>query len=287
VARLDMAHPANADGDWFVDTRCIDCDACRQLAPEVFEDAGGQSVVAHQPAGAAGVHDAWRAALACPTQSIGPRTRTHAPVGVYPEEVAPGVLRCGFHSEDSFGAFSWLVVRPAGNLLIDSPRWTRRLADPIARLGGIDHVLLTHQDDVADAERYGDEFGARVWIHTDDRRAAPFATDFLFGEVDTEVAPGVVAVPVPGHTKGSVIFVVDETFAFTGDSLAWDRHRGDLVAYRGACWYSWTAQMDSLDRLHAGHRFEWVLPGHGDPHHAPAQEMADRLTALIERGRRR
>ncbi len=101
------------------------------------------------------------------------------------------------------------------------------------------------------------------------------------------VAPGVVAVPVPGHTRGPVVFAVDGTFLFTGDSLAWDRHRGDLVAFRGACWYSWTAQMDSLSRLHAGHRFEWVLPGHGDPHHTPAAEMAARLAALIERGRRR
>ena len=44
--------------------------------------------------------------------------------------------------------------------------------------------------------------------------------------------------------------------------------------------------LTSLDRLHAGHRFEWVLPGHGDVHHAPAAEMADRLAALVARGRR-
>jgi glyoxylase-like metal-dependent hydrolase (beta-lactamase superfamily II)/ferredoxin len=286
VARLDMAHPANADGEWFVDTRCIDCDACRQLAPEVFADVGVQSAVAHQPAGAGAVRDAWRAAVACPTQSIGTRTRARPPRDLFPEPVAPGVFRCGYHSEDSFGAFSWLVLRPDGNLLVDSPRWTRRLADPIAALGGIAHVLLTHQDDVADADRYAERFGARAWIHEDDRRAAPYATDLFRGTADTEVASGVVAVPVPGHTKGSVVFVVDETFAFTGDSLAWDRHREDLVAYRGACWYSWTAQVDSLARLHAGHRFAWVLPGHGDPHHAPAEEMTDRLAALVARGRR-
>jgi glyoxylase-like metal-dependent hydrolase (beta-lactamase superfamily II)/ferredoxin len=286
VARLDMAHPANVDGEWFVDTRCIDCDACRQLAPEVFADVGVQSAVAHQPAGAAEVRDAWRAAVACPTQSIGTRTRQRAPAGLYPEEITPGVLRCGYHSEDSFGAFSYLVLRPEGNLLVDSPRWTRRLADPIAALGGIAHVLLTHQDDVADADRWADRFGARVWIHEDDRRAAPYATDLLRGDGDTEIAPGVVAVPVPGHTKGSVVFAVDETCLFTGDSLAWDRHRGDLVAFRGACWYSWTAQMDSLERLWTGHRFAWVLPGHGDPVHSPADELHDRLAGVISRGRR-
>src|SRR5262249_52236425 len=160
-----------------------------------------QSAVAHQPTAASEVRDAWRAAVACPTQSIGTRSRARAPHGLYPEEVAPGVLRCGHHSEDSFGAFSWLVIRPEGNLLVDSPRWTRRLPAPIAALGGIAHVLLTHQDDVADADRYADRFGARVWIHEDDRRAAPYATDLFRGTADTAVAPGVVAVPVPGHTK--------------------------------------------------------------------------------------
>ena len=30
----------NVPGDFFVDETCIDCDACRQLAPEVFADAG-------------------------------------------------------------------------------------------------------------------------------------------------------------------------------------------------------------------------------------------------------
>jgi hypothetical protein len=49
-----MANPKlrlreNAAGSFFVDSSCIDCDTCRQLAPAVFRDHGGQSSVFHQP----------------------------------------------------------------------------------------------------------------------------------------------------------------------------------------------------------------------------------------------
>ncbi len=288
MARADLRNTANADGDWFVDRRCIDCGTCRDIAPQLFVADGDLSVVARQPA-ADELTGAWLAAQACPTSSIGTLSHRSRPGRLYPREIeaGSGVYDLGYCSEDSFGASAWLVAHPDGNILVDSPRFTRALVTPMEAMGGIAHVVLTHRDDVADADRYAERFGARVWIHEDDRRAAPFATDLLRGTADTVIAPGVVAAPVPGHTKGSVIFVVDETYAFTGDSLAWDRDDHDLVAYRGACWYSWREQMASLERLHARHRFEWVLPGHGDVHRAPADEMAVRLARLVERGRRR
>lgn len=34
---------ANVDGDFFVDASCIDCDACRQIAPSTFEVRDGYS----------------------------------------------------------------------------------------------------------------------------------------------------------------------------------------------------------------------------------------------------
>jgi glyoxylase-like metal-dependent hydrolase (beta-lactamase superfamily II) len=156
----------------------------------------------------------------------------------------------------------------------------------MAERGGIGHVLLTHRDDVADAARYAARFGARVWIHEADRAAAPFATDLLHGTGETEIAPGVVALPVPGHTRGSVVYALDDRFLFTGDSLAWSHERGDLTAFRGACWYSWPAQADSLEGLAArGPRFAWILPGHGARVHAEPAELHARLVALVGRMR--
>ena len=37
--------PENTPGDFFVDSTCIDCDTCRQIAPQVFGEAPGTSFV--------------------------------------------------------------------------------------------------------------------------------------------------------------------------------------------------------------------------------------------------
>ncbi|MET0727800.1 MAG: MBL fold metallo-hydrolase [Acidimicrobiales bacterium] len=284
MARVDLRNAANAAGSWFVDTRCIDCGTCREIAPGLFGEGVGCSVVRRQP-GDGDELDAWLAAQACPTASIGTITRRRRPGRLYPREIeaGSGVFDLGHCSEDSFGASAWLIVRPAGNVLVDSPRYTEALVRPIAALGGITHVALTHRDDVADARRWAERFGARSWIHTDDRTAAPWATDVLIDE--QELQPGLVAIPVPGHTKGSVVFLLEDTWLFTGDSLAWSHERQDLTAFRGACWYSWTAQSDSLARLAHRHRFAAVLPGHGGRHLGDPDDLHDRLVRLVDRMR--
>jgi ferredoxin len=50
MARIEQRLPQNAAGDLFVDAMCIDCDACRAIAPQIFRDHGGQSSVLRQPA---------------------------------------------------------------------------------------------------------------------------------------------------------------------------------------------------------------------------------------------
>jgi glyoxylase-like metal-dependent hydrolase (beta-lactamase superfamily II) len=77
---------------------------------------------------------------------------------------------------------------------------------------------------------------------------------------------------VPGRTRGSVVYLLDDRVLFAGDSLAWNMSEQDLVAFRDACWYSWSALIASLAKL-ADYRFEWLLPGHGWPAHLPAEEM--------------
>ena len=68
---------------------------------------------------------------------------------------------------------------------------------------------------------------------------------------------------------------------FTGDHLAWSPTRDTLIAFRDACWYSWPVQTRSMERL-LDYRFEWVLPGHGRIHHAPAAEMHQHLIGCVE-----
>ena len=80
-----------------------------------------------------------------------------------------------------------------------------------------------------------------------------------------------------------MVFVVDDRFCFSGDSQAWSRARSDVTAFRDACWYSWSTQIDSLARLADLARFEWLLPGHGDRARLDADDMDRRLRALAER----
>src|SRR3974377_209979 len=61
----------NAIGAFFVDSTCIDCDTCRQLAPGTFADAGDHSYVRIQPREEAEPRAALRALVACPAASIG------------------------------------------------------------------------------------------------------------------------------------------------------------------------------------------------------------------------
>ncbi|HUG54044.1 MAG TPA: MBL fold metallo-hydrolase [Vicinamibacteria bacterium] len=280
-------HPANVPGPWFVDTTCIDCDACRQVAPGVFDGGRlGQSAVARQPGTADEERAAERALVACPTASIGVQGRRLRAEGLFPQELDAGVFYCGYNSADSYGANAFLALRRDGNLLVDSPRFAAPLVRAMERLGGVAHVLLTHQDDVADAQRFAAPFGSRVWIHEADSRAAPFASDLLRGTDPVSITSNVRAIPVPGHTRGSVAYLADSRYLFSGDSLYWSRAGQDLGAFRDACWYSWPAQADSLERL-AAHPFEWVLAGHGDRQRRPAPEMAARLRALVARMRGR
>lgn len=275
-------NPDSAPGDWYIDTRCIDCAASREVAPGLIVHRHGKSVFARQPANEEEELSAWRAVLVCPTASVRTEQHHRQPPDVFPQELAPGVFRCGYNAASSFGAHSYLAQRPDGNVLVDSPRYVDKLVHKIEALGGIADILLTHKDDVADAKRYAQHFDARVWIHEADHSAAPYATHVLKGRDPATVRERLLAIPVPGHTRGSSVFLLEDTYLFTGDSLAWSHDHRDLVAFRDACWYSWDELRSSLTRL-LSYRFEWVLAGHGGSACLAAEEMQARLQALVAR----
>ena len=282
---MPRRNPDSASGDWYIDTACINCAAARHVAPGLIVENGDKSVFARQPANAEEEIMAWRAMLVCPTASVRHEKKKPRPDGIFPQELAPGVYRCGFNSKDSYGAHSYFVKRPEGNLLVDSPRFSKELRFFFEKAGGLADILLSHQDDVADADKYADEFGSRVWIHKSDSRAAPYASHRLEGKEPKQLRENLLAIPVPGHTKGSVVYLLEDKYLFTGDSLAWSEERKQLIAFRDACWYSWEVLTGSLARLKA-YRFEWVLPGHGWSFHLPAEEIQRQLASLVQRMKR-
>ena len=287
MAKSDRRAVGSADGPWFVDDSCMDCDASRQCAPTLIQARHGGSVFVRQPETEEERRAAARAMLICPTASIGVVGEKPDLKDLFPQEVAPGIHLAGYASPRAYGSNAWLIVRPGGNCLVDGPRWVPSLAEKIAGLGGLAHVLLTHRDDVGDAERYAERFGARVWIHEHERGAAPFATDLFRGLEPTEIAPGLMAHPIPGHTRGSVAFHLEERALFSGDSVHFSRTLGTLAAFGAQCWYSWPEQTRSIERLASAIRFTELYPGHGSRFGAPDSEtMRAALLDLASRMKR-
>ena len=275
--------PENVPGDFFVDSTCINCDACRQIAPVVFGEAAESSFVKGQPGSSTDRRQALRALLACPTGSIGclGGDDVKAVMKDFPLVVEEPVYYCGYNSPKSYGGNSYFVRHSAGNWLIDSPKYVAPLVRQLEALGGIAHIFLTHRDDVADAERYAEHFQSRRIIHSEELSSQPDAEVVLEGAGPWELAPGFVAIATPGHTKGHCVLLFQDRFLFTGDHLDWDRDQRQLSAFEDYCWYSWPCQAESMRRL-ADYRFEWVLPGHGQRVHLPADEMREQIQRLAK-----
>lgn len=286
MASPDRRLPTNVDGPFFVDSTCIDCDTCRWMAPATFDRAEGRSRVARQPGTGAERDLAFRALIACPTGSIGgPKEPGLARArSAFPVALGGDVHHCGWHAEASFGAASYLIRRPrerGGNVLEDSPRFARPLAEAIAAMGGVATMFLTHCDDVADHAKWAERFGCERVLHRRDLTGGTRDVERLVeGEEPVALDPELLAIPVPGHTEGSTCLLWRGTL-FSGDHLMWSPTLGHLVAPRRACWYSWPESVRSLERLR-GHEFTRVLPGHGWRFEADAGAMRAELERAVE-----
>jgi glyoxylase-like metal-dependent hydrolase (beta-lactamase superfamily II) len=226
------------------------------------------------------------ALVACPTGSIGTVEHHDAHTGIdsFPELIADNVYYCGFNAESSFGAWSYLIVRPdaeGGNVLIDSPRFATQLVKKIEIMGGVRTMFLTHKDDVADHERFAAKFTCQRIMHADDGAERRGIERVIRGNDAIEIDRDLMAIPVPGHTRGHMVFLYRNKFLFSGDHLAWSPQRNSLIAFRSACWYSWEAQTRSMEKL-VNYDFEWVLPGHGRLHHDLTANMKISLRDCIE-----
>lgn len=284
MASLKKRLPGNAAGEFYVDSRCIDCDACRQIAPEVFSEHGGYSVVRRQPETQEEIHRAVQSIVACPTGSIGVvhKAPLSAVAAEFPLQVEGRVYYCGFNSPKSFGGNSYFVQHEGGNWLIDSPRYSHQLVTKFHELGGIKYVFLSHRDDVADAEKYAEHFIAERIIHRHELSSQPDAEIIIDGERPVKVSPDFLVIPTPGHTRGHCCLLFGNQFLFTGDHLDWDREANRLDASRDYCWYSWPQQVESVAKL-LDYSFAWVLPGHGQRVHLERSTMKSELQDLVQR----
>jgi ferredoxin len=73
VAEKGSKQPENTPGKWYVDINCIDCDVCRETAPNNFtqQTQKGYSYVYKQPENAAEEAQSVEAMESCPVNAIG------------------------------------------------------------------------------------------------------------------------------------------------------------------------------------------------------------------------
>jgi glyoxylase-like metal-dependent hydrolase (beta-lactamase superfamily II)/ferredoxin len=285
MALVELKRAENVGGDFFVDSTCIDCDLCRQIAPDTFARFGEQTAVYRQPVDHEMEFAALKALVSCPTSSIGALGThdTKSAVAAYPEALAENAFFCGFASESSYGASSYFIRRAAGNILIDSPRFAKPLARQIEELGGVRQMFLTHRDDVADHEKWAAHFQAERILHGNDvGRTTQNVERVLTGKEAVKLDEEVLLIPTPGHTRGHTVLLYKDRFLFSGDHLWWSPNYRALYASANVCWYNWDEQTRSMERL-LDYQFDWVLPGHGRRFHTSPVEMRQQLLACLER----
>jgi ferredoxin len=73
MADVANKYPENVPGKYYVDNQCIDCDLCRETAPDNFKrnDDGGYSFVYKQPVSPEEEARCKEAKEGCPVEAIG------------------------------------------------------------------------------------------------------------------------------------------------------------------------------------------------------------------------
>jgi glyoxylase-like metal-dependent hydrolase (beta-lactamase superfamily II) len=119
---------------------------------------------------------------------------------------------------------AYLYQGEQGNVLFYN---TSQQADieGFAELGGIAFQLLSHRDEVGESLlRIRERFNSKLGIHQQDQQSLEdlFKPDLVFTERQF-VLSDVEVIPTPGHTPGSVCFLVQSVtgkrYLFTGDTL--------------------------------------------------------------------
>jgi len=136
------------------------------------------------------------------------------------------------HPFQGLTTHAYLLVRDAGNILFYSSGQPEE-HEHIQELGGITHQYLSHRDEagpaLADIKRL---FGCKLCCHWLEEETVRKVTpvDCIFDKREVRLS-NIEVIPTPGHTNGSVCFLVrsahEKTYLFSGDTVylnngAWD-----------------------------------------------------------------
>ena len=284
MARVDLRLLDNVEGEFYVDSTCINCDNCRELAPSVFHEHGGSSVVYNQPDTGIEKQQAFQALLACPTHSIGTSQKDEGKqyLSDFPLHIEGDVYYLGFNSPKSYGCKSYFIEHPEGNWMIDSPKYHKHLLSEIEKRGGLKYIFLTHRDDVADAKKYSQFFNASRIIHEKELHSQPDSEIVVSSEFES--FPGIHSdfsiVFTPGHTEGHIALLYKNNYLFSGDHIYWRSDWQKLRSSRRSCWWNWNEQIKSVKKLQE-YDFSWILPGHGHRIQLEKNKMKKELSEFV------
>mmetsp|Transcript_33726 Transcript_33726/g.41347 ORF Transcript_33726/g.41347 Transcript_33726/m.41347 type:complete len:394 (+) Transcript_33726:26-1207(+) len=181
----------NTDGVLYVNSKCINCQACNQFAPTIFDYSPKHAkyVVKKQPTSTSSELENARAALsACPVAAIrveNSAQRNHVnkdkltpaeeelandlvinpkvnqlPLP-FPRRLAEGVYYLGHHDHKSFGAVPYLVTTGSVCVMVDTPKFSPSAVRAVESLCGADgpeYLFLTHVDDVGDHGKWKERY---------------------------------------------------------------------------------------------------------------------------------
>lgn len=286
MAKINLKNENCTSGPLYVDTTCIDCGTCYHIAPEIFkEDRRGKSYTLKQPSSLAEWTQAKEAVLSCPTNSIGVEHAPHefqeAPLTL-PRLITENIYFCGYAAESSYGATSYLILHPEGNILVDSPRFNKQLVKKIELMGGIKFMYLSHRDDVADHQQYADHFHCKRIIHERDVESGTLTCEIiLHGDDEYSLTKDIRLITTPGHTPGHTVLLYKDQYLFTGDHLFYDPEANSVYASKSVNWYSWDKQVESLRKL-TKYNFDWVFPGHGGWTHKDSATIKRELESIVD-----
>jgi len=196
-----------------------------------------------------------------------------------------------YRLQKATGANAYLVDTGDAAVVIDTgtPGGAAKLTAELREARGlppVTDIVLTHYDPdhAGSAAALQRETGARVWISRADaavlRRETPPSTSFrrflshvypktavpadlheLPDAAETEILPGLVAIPAPGHTDGHVV-VEWRGVIFAGDAVRVSKGR---LVQMPRLLISDKAQALATTELIASRRPRLVCPGHGAP----------------------
>lgn len=119
---------------------------------------------------------------------------------------------------------AYLYQREQGNVLFYNTNQQADIAQ-FAEMGGVAYQLLSHRDEVGESlELIRERFQAKLGIHQQDQEALSdiFQPDLVFTDRQA-LLDDIEVIPAPGHTPGSVCFLVQshrgKRYLFTGDTL--------------------------------------------------------------------